>query len=79
MIKIDKKLIKKICRRGIPATPVLNGYCGDYEYGMENSVIYEPVFNYGWPNSSSPRIIKPSLLLISFICCIYQILNKYSF
>lgn len=36
-------------RRGIPASPVLNGYCGDYEYGMEKSVIFEKVFNYGWP------------------------------
>lgn len=36
-------------RRGIVAAPVLNGYCGDYEYGMEKSNIFDPVFNYGWP------------------------------
>ena len=39
----------RLLRRGIPASPVLNGYCGDYEYGMEKSVVYEPVFNYNWP------------------------------
>lgn len=40
----------RLLRRGIPASPVLNGYCGDYEYGMEKSVIFEKEFNYGWPN-----------------------------
>ena len=40
-------------RRGIGAAPVLNGYCGDYEFGMPNSVIYESVFNYGWPSVAS--------------------------
>jgi len=39
----------RLLRRGVPATPVLNGFCGDYEYGMEKSVVYEPVFNYQWP------------------------------
>ena len=33
-------------RRGISAQPVLNGYCGDYEYGMEKSVVLAPEFNY---------------------------------
>ncbi len=42
----------RLLRRGIPATPVLNGFCGDYEYGMNKSVIYEPVFNYGWPSKN---------------------------
>jgi len=42
----------RLLRRGIPASPVLNGYCGDYEYGMEKSVIFDPEFNYGWPNLS---------------------------
>jgi len=39
----------RLLRRGIPASPVLNGYCGDYEYGMEKSVIFDKSFNYGWP------------------------------
>lgn len=39
----------RLLRRGISASPVLNGFCGDYEYGMENSVVFESVFNYGWP------------------------------
>lgn len=43
----------RLLRRGIAAAPVLNGFCGDYEYGMKKSVIYDPVFNYGWPNTSS--------------------------
>ena len=28
------------------AQPVLNGYCGDYEYGMEKSVVLAPEFNF---------------------------------
>jgi hypothetical protein len=24
-------------RRGIPAAPILNGYCGDYEWEMNNN------------------------------------------
>ncbi len=39
----------KFKRRGIPASPVLNGFCGDYEYGMEKSVVFHSSFNYGWP------------------------------
>jgi hexosaminidase len=28
----------RLLRRGISAAPILNGYCGDYEYGMERSI-----------------------------------------
>ena len=34
------------CRRGIPAQPILNGYCGNYEPGMAKSMINDPAFNY---------------------------------
>ena len=34
------------CRRGIPAQPILNGYCGNYEPGMAKSMINDPIFNY---------------------------------
>ena len=54
-------------RRGIPATPVLNGYCGDYEFGMEKSVVYESVFNYGWPNQNDAKSSLKNLSLFSFI------------
>jgi len=33
-------------RRGIPAAPILNGYCGPYEVGMKQSMVNEPIFNY---------------------------------
>ena len=36
----------RMLRRGIGAAPILNGYCGDYEIGMEKSLINEPEFNY---------------------------------
>jgi hypothetical protein len=36
----------RLLRRGISTPPVLNGYCGNYEVGMLNSVVDEPVFNY---------------------------------
>jgi len=40
-------------RRGINAQPVLNGYCGDYEYGMEKSNAFAKEFSYGWPNDGN--------------------------
>jgi hypothetical protein len=60
-------------RRGIPATPVLNGFCGDYEYGMDKSVIYESVFNYGWPkkNESSSAAGKLNILYHFFILALF--------
>lgn len=39
----------RLLRRGIAAAPILNGYCGDYEYGMKNSVVHNKAFNYDWP------------------------------
>ncbi|CAF0814156.1 unnamed protein product [Adineta ricciae] len=36
----------RLLRRGIPAQPILNGYCGNYELGMAKSMINDPVFNY---------------------------------
>lgn len=51
----------RMLRRGISANPVLNGYCGDYEYGMEKSVVFESVFNYGWPKTSQNGATKMKL------------------
>ena len=39
-------------RRGIPAQPILNGYCGNYELGMGRSMIDYPAFNYENSNSN---------------------------
>ena len=64
----------RLLRRGIPATPVLNGYCGDYEYGMEKSVIYEPVFNYGWPNKNeSSSAEKFSIFYLNLIFALFML------
>ena len=41
------------CRRGIPAQPLLNGYCGNYEAGMARSMINDPIFNYDNADSSN--------------------------
>ncbi|CAF4782043.1 unnamed protein product, partial [Rotaria socialis] len=32
--------------RGIPAQPILNGYCGNYEVGMTRSMVNDLAFNY---------------------------------
>ncbi|CAF1661930.1 unnamed protein product, partial [Adineta ricciae] len=36
----------RMLRRGIPAAPILNGYCGAYEVGMKQSMVNEPVFSH---------------------------------
>ncbi|CAF3327401.1 unnamed protein product [Rotaria sp. Silwood1] len=36
----------RLLRRGIPAQPILTGYCGNYELGMPESMINDPAFNY---------------------------------
>ncbi|CAF4257005.1 unnamed protein product, partial [Adineta steineri] len=36
----------RLLRRGIPAQPILPGYCGNYELGMARSMIDDPAFNY---------------------------------
>ena len=47
-------------RRGITAQPVLNGYCGDYEYGMDNSVVFSPEFNYFQQNDIATSTVPIS-------------------
>lgn len=64
----------RLLRRGVPAAPVLNGYCGDYEYGMEKSVIFEPEFNYGWPNSKNNASIKLSFSIFILLSSILSYL-----
>ncbi len=50
--QVDRKknynydLLISFNRRGIPAAPILNGYCGPYEVGMKQSMVNEPIFNY---------------------------------
>ncbi|CAF1110759.1 unnamed protein product [Rotaria sordida] len=39
----------RLLRRGIPAQPILNGYCGNYDLGMSKSMINHPLFNYDNP------------------------------
>ncbi|UJR26453.1 hypothetical protein I4U23_007783 [Adineta vaga] len=36
----------RMLRRGIPAAPILNGYCGSYEVGMKQSMVNEPNFSH---------------------------------
>lgn len=43
------KITFSLARRGIPAQPILNGYCGSYELGMPRSMINHPAFNYEHP------------------------------
>lgn len=38
--------IQDSSRRGIPAQPILNGYCGNYEPNMPKSMMNDPAFNY---------------------------------
>lgn len=38
-----------VFRRGIPAQPILSGYCGSYDQGMPKSMIDDPMFNYEKP------------------------------
>lgn len=63
----------RLLRRGISAQPVLNGYCADYEYGMEKSNIFSKEFNYGWPINSGIKIgLNRFWQLTSiFLCTIY--------
>lgn len=55
----------RLLRRGIAAQPVLNGFCGSYEYGMKNSNIYSKSFTYGWPLNGAPGRFLNGFLLIS--------------
>ncbi len=35
-LRLDQQRCRML-RRGIPAAPILNGYCGDYEWEMNNN------------------------------------------
>lgn len=68
----------RLLRRGIPASPILNGYCGEYEYGMKKSVVFEPEFNYDWlktenkiQNNSYRVKLNEFLILILFFICFF--------
>lgn len=46
-LKSNKSLLFiSLNRRGIPAAPILNGYCGPYEVGMKQSMVNDPIFNH---------------------------------
>ncbi|RNA39192.1 beta-hexosaminidase subunit beta [Brachionus plicatilis] len=69
----------RLLRRGIPASPILNGYCGDYEYGMKKSVVFEPEFNYDWlksenkvPNTNESLKLKLNRSLFLILIFIYH-------
>lgn len=64
-------------RRGIAAAPVLNGFCGDYEYGMEKSVIFDQEFNYGWPFLQTLDNSSVILKKLSRFILIIQIIGGY--
>ncbi|CAF3359119.1 unnamed protein product [Rotaria sp. Silwood1] len=48
----------RLLRRGIPAQPILNGYCGNYELGMPESMINDPAFNYETSTTISSTTIS---------------------
>ncbi|CAF4279880.1 unnamed protein product, partial [Adineta steineri] len=79
----------RLLRRGIPAQPILPGYCGNYELGMARSMIDDPAFNYQestWidvitplPSTAAASInvfTSMSLFLIIKITC-FMILFRY--
>ena len=78
------KIYYLLIRRGISAQPVLNGYCGDYEYGMDRSVFLLPEFNY-FPKMSaklgytSPLNSQNRLTSSSFILLKLSIAIKFLF
>lgn len=60
----------RLLRRGIAAQPVLNGYCGNMEYGMKDSNIYSKSFTYGWPYNGGVKTTTNSVWqLIGFAIC----------
>ncbi|CAF4499745.1 unnamed protein product [Rotaria socialis] len=50
----------RLLRRGIPAQPILNGYCGNYEVGMARSMVNDPAFNYEDGSPTESTTIDPS-------------------
>jgi len=52
-------------RRGIPAQPILNGYCGNYEVGMAKSLINHPAFNYETIHSELEKTSSSSSKVIA--------------
>jgi hypothetical protein len=72
-----------LLRRGIPAQPILNGYCGNYEVGMPKSMINHPAFNYenrNWINlttTSAPitQMSSPSIVSRIFNYIVYHVPN----
>jgi hypothetical protein len=55
-----------LLRRGIPAQPILNGYCGNYEVGMPKSMINYPAFNYENPIWINLTTTSAAITLSSF-------------
>jgi hypothetical protein len=64
-----------LLRRGIPAQPILNGYCGNYEVGMPKSMINHPAFNYENPIWINLTKTSAPITLISFPSIASRIFN----
>ncbi|CAG2166455.1 unnamed protein product, partial [Oppiella nova] len=72
-----------ILRRGIPAAPILNGYCGDYEWEMNNQ---EKLIDLGdrlcsfstLQYFSNYKITKRNLIRASLYICFFIICLLYS-
>ena len=59
----ERRMIYVCFRRGIPAQPILNGYCGSYDMGMPRSMINYPAFNYenpAWNTSTTTAVTMSS-------------------
>ncbi|KAI3388502.1 hypothetical protein SNEBB_000296 [Seison nebaliae] len=62
----------RLLRRGINAQPILNGFCGDYEFGMENSLIENDKVTFMRQKRNNAQQYLPQFLpffiLLSFAC-----------
>ncbi|CAF0888569.1 unnamed protein product [Adineta ricciae] len=68
----------RLLRRGIPAQPILNGHCGNYEVGMPKSLINHPIFNYENPTwASTTKASLPAKVLASLSSSSTKMLTSY--
>jgi len=76
MFRLDEHRCR-LLRRGIQAQPVLNGYCGGYEYGMAESNAFDRAFTYGWPLNGAD-VARPAVvvwcLAAALVACCFRLL-----